>query len=89
MHLALWQVNAETGSDWRVGFAGPHAAFAPQNEKHFLVIVKVIGGAAVRNRTDELGDLGAAGAIVDQHAIPAIGSGLRLLICESNYWRQV
>src|SRR5205814_2296471 len=86
MHLAFGQIDARAGRDGSVGLAGPHAAFAFQNEEHLFVTVKVIRRAAGRDRADELRDLSAAGFIVNQYPIPTIGSRLRGTIGEPNEW---
>ena len=84
MHLALWKKDAGAFRNWRFRFAGPHAAFTSQNKQHFFVIVKMIGRAARRNRTNELCHLSAADFIIDEEAIPAIGGWLCSLIRESH-----
>src|SRR5438067_10067929 len=42
MHQAFRQIDARARRDWRVGFAGPHASCAAQDEKHFFVAMKMI-----------------------------------------------
>ena len=64
-------------------FVSPRA-FAFQNEKHFFVLVKMIGRAARRDRADKLRRLSAADLIVDQYAVPAIGGGLGLTVGETH-----
>src|SRR6266496_4188122 len=73
MYLSFWQINARTTPDWRAGLTSPHAALAFQNEKHFFVVMKVIGRAAGGNRADKLRYLSAANLVINQHAIPTIG----------------
>src|SRR5438067_6539288 len=87
MHQAFRQIDARARRDWRVGFAGPHAPCAAQDEKHFFVAMKMIGCAAGRNRADELRDLGAADLIIDEYPIPAVGSWLRRSIDEPDHRR--
>jgi hypothetical protein len=54
VHLSSRKIDARAGADRRVCLAGPHPSLATQNEKHFLVLVKMIGRAARWNRADEL-----------------------------------
>ena len=87
VHLTFRQIDARAGCDLCVSDAGPHAALAFQDEEHFFILVKMIGRAAGRDRANKLRRLCAANFIVNQHAIPAIGSGLCRTIGEAYNWR--
>src|SRR3989442_5990881 len=88
MYLSVGQINTRAGRDGRAGFAGPHAAFAPENEEHFFVIVKMIRRPAGRNRTDKLSCVNASNPVVHDHSIPAIGGRLCALIGQTNNRRR-
>src|SRR5581483_7819843 len=79
MHIAPGQINARSDADGRPLAVGPQKAFALQDAEHFLVEVKVVGGAAGRDRADELRDLA-----LNQLAIPAVARALDGSILHAN-----
>src|SRR5438105_3983301 len=82
MNLPLRQMDARTGTNRRLRISRPQESRAFEDAEHFFVQVKMIGGAAGRNRADELCDLA-----LDQLAVPAIAGFLDGLVVEANACR--